>query len=319
MARVVMIPTGHAEWLGLPGAFEQLFPGHSFDVIPNEREMAADPDRYPLKGFTSSQLREAQVETPPENALELVSRAAGAAIGDELARVEGADLVVILDDTEPDNAGQPERVVAVMRAAVVKHIAELPIKFQPVTREALRLRVSFHLAVPMIESWFFGDPNGLERAVAGARWAANINRFAPTTDPEDFLVDDPSYAAATESACPEWVRRGRKKDHRTRWLSPAIDRTRHPKAYLQWLCLDPDGRHGTKYKEREHGAAALKKLDWPTLLGRSDPSHLQYLSALVSDVSDAVGEHPVTGPFSRTLSPHTVARPRDPQRVLRNL
>ena len=319
MARVVMIPTGLAEWHGLPGAFRRLFPEHTFEVLPSDEELVADPDSYPLDGFTSCALSEASEREPPESAQELVSRAAGAAVGDERARVEGADLVVILDDLEPANVGQPDRVVRVIRAAVAAHLASVLLPHRDKTRDVLRAKVSFHLAAPMIEGWFFGDPDGLERATRGVRCATNANRFAATADPEGFVVDDPDYASATESACPTWVRKGRKRRQCPRWLSPAIDRMRHPKAYLQWLCLDGNASHGTKYKESDHGAAALRDIDWAALLGREDPAHLQFLSALVSDVADAVGVHPQTGPLTRATSPWTTSRTSDPARVLRNL
>lgn len=313
-----MIPTGLAEWGGLAGAFSRLFPGNAFEVLPSEQEMDADRDRYPLDGFTSNPLREHHEQSPPESAMELVSRAAGVAVGAGRARSPRADLVVILDDLELANAQQPARVIAVMRAAVTKHLGGLDSRFQASTATALRERVSFHLAAPMVESWFFGDPAGLDRACASARHTTNANRFDDLSDPEDFTVHDPDYAAATEAACPEWVRRGRKKDQRPRWLSPGVQRDRHPKAYLQWLCLDGTSPKGTGYKESVHGVAALRALDWSGLLAR-DASHLAYLRSLIADVADVVGQPPATGVQTGKPAALTSHQTGTTGRVLRNL
>ena len=75
----------------------------------------------------------------------------------------------------------------------------------------------------------------------------------------------------------------------------------------------PDGTRNDKQ------ASALRNLDWAVLLGREDPAHLQFLAALVADVSDAVGAHPETGPLTRATSPWTTLRMSAPARVLRNL
>lgn len=305
MARVVMIPTGLAEWHGLPGAFRRLFPEHTFEVLPSAREMEAAPDRYPLDGFTSTRLTDAHEQRPPESARELIARAAQTALGDTRARVTPADLVIVLDDLEPANADQPDRVVRVMRAAVAAHLAGLTLdRIRETTARALCERVSFHLAAPMIEAWFFADPAGLDRAMGAARHASRANHFTPGSDPEDFSVTDPAYAAATEADCPAWITRGRKKGDRPRWLSPSLDRTRHPKAYLQWLCHCPGERSCTGYQERREGVAALSALDWGAVW-RVGRAQMPFLFALVADIAEATGTAPVPGAWLGARAPLT--------------
>lgn len=75
--RVAFLPTGRTEWHGLPRAFERLFPGHEFEVVPSATEVADHGDRYPLDGFTSCRLSAAHLAKPPEAATLLVQRAAG--------------------------------------------------------------------------------------------------------------------------------------------------------------------------------------------------------------------------------------------------
>jgi hypothetical protein len=305
MARVVMIPTGLAEWHGLVGAFARLFPGHTFEVLPSAREMEAAPDRYPLDGFTSTRLTDAHEKRPPESALELIARAAQTALGDTRARVAPADLVIVLDDLEPANADQPDRVLRVFHAAARAHLAGLTVdRIRQTTADALRERVSFHLAAPMIEAWFFADPAGLDRAMGAARHTSRTNRFIPGSDPEDFSVADPAYASATEADCPAWTSRGRKKGDRPRWLSPSLDRTRHPKAYLQWLCHCPGDRSCTGYQERVQGAAALRTLDWSSVWGMGR-AQMPFLFALIADIAEVTGTAPAPGAWPGARAPLT--------------
>lgn len=288
----MLVPTGRTEWEGMGSALRRLFPGHEFDRVPSDRERISHPDSFPCCGFTSSLLGARSEQCPPDSAVELVSRAAQAALGDRAQ--DAADAVVIIDDLELCNGHQPDRVVRVMRAAVQQHLDSVQGRFRDRTARALRERVSFHLAVPMIEAWFFADP--------GALTAAGVPQgIAPTLvrpDVEDFETGDAAYLAATEDLCPTWARRQNKKD-RPKWFGE--QRSHHPKGYLQWLCIDGSRRNCTTYSEAEGGAGALAGLDWAMVLGKP-AAHSRYLRAFLADLADALGESPAIGPIVEDLN-----------------
>jgi hypothetical protein len=223
--RVALLPTGRTEWRGLPGALRRLFPGDSnleFFVLPTASEVLSNPDGFPYPGFTSNALTVADEVSPPESAMELVGRAAQAALGDR--HVEPADLVVVLDDLELANAGQADRVCRVFRAAVTQHLAKLGSgAVEARTRSALVQRVSFHLLVPMVEALFFADEGALR--AAGVPEGRHVE-FTSERDPEAFVTADPEYRLATADDCPCWhqlpqERRQqvlRKKKLRPKWI-----------------------------------------------------------------------------------------------------
>ncbi len=306
--RVALLPTGRTEWHGLPVALGNLFPAHEFYVLPDEVDFRSM--RGPFHGFTSFTLTEKhENEYLLETATNLVELAAGEALGDGHDR-EAADVVVVLEDLELANRHQPARAVRVFRRTVEHHLEGMQ-GARRRTETALRERVSFHLIVPMIEAWFFGDPQALR--VAGV--PDGVEPLLDSADLEDFLTTrDVRYVGATEVACPCWVARGKKKADCPKWLGR--QREYHPKGYLQWLCHDGGAKNCTSYDESGAGAEALKRLDWKALL---DNPGLRYLGALVEDLAHALREplppmRPADGaPPATSLS----ARPQN--NVLRNL
>lgn len=310
--RVAILPTGLTEWHGLYLALEKLFPGHQFYQVPTQAEVDSDPGRFPYRGFTSSTLKPGALNDPPEDAADLISRALQEALGDRHREV--ADLVVVIDDLEIANVHQASHVVGVFRAAAVQHLSSVSGNVRLKTTTVLRERVSFHLLVPMIESWFFADPTAPARAgVPPERPVAlDVN-----DDPEEFLTADPQYLSATEDSCPCWVSKGRTKGTRPAWLG-TLPRERHPKGYLQWLCRDGEDSHCTKYGESTTGADALKGLHWGLVLSRPSPQ-LKYLASLIDDIADALGQQPVTGQLDRALAPLTARVSKNPLPLLRNL
>lgn len=311
--RVALLPTGRTEWNGLPGALQRLFPAHEFYAVPTPEEVASNPYRFPYDGFTSIELTEKHEMTPPESARELVGRAAQEALGDR-HHAAAADVVVVLDDVELCNAHQPDRVVRVFRKAVEAHLTGLQAARNR-TAAALRERVSFHLIVPMIEAWFFGDPLAL--TTAGMPSHATPQLAVP--DVEAFQTSDAAYLAARKENCPCWLLKRRKKD-RPKWLGD-LPRDRHPKGYLQWLCLDGNAKNCTTYDETDGGGRALTGLSWTALL-TSPSSRLRYLRAFLADLSDALGQAPATGQIVEDTSPPLPATrlsARSPQNVLRNV
>jgi len=307
--RVALLPTGRTEWHGLPVAFHRLFPAHEFYALPEAAVFHSKEGPY--RGFTSSTLTAQHEREPPGGVIKLVGLAAREALGDG-HDLEAADLVVVLDDLELANRDQPDLVVRVFRRAVERHLEGLQGKYKR-TAKALRERVSFHLIVPMIEAWFFGDP----RALRAAGVPEGMMPLLDGDDLEGFLVTrDIQYAGAHEHLCPCWIVNGRKKADRPKWLSNERTRTRHPKGYLQWLCHDGAAKNCTSYDESGGGARALAGLRWPVLL---DKPGLRYLGALLEDLAHALGEpmpamRPPGGP-----TPATSWTRRPPDHVLRNL
>ncbi|MEM9457937.1 MAG: hypothetical protein AAGF11_27410 [Myxococcota bacterium] len=292
-----------------------MFPGHHFYSVPTKAEVASNPESFPYPGFTGNTLTDASERTPPEAALELVSRAAQEALGDRRRRA--ADLVVVVDDVELQNAEQPARIVSVMRRAVEEHLGQIhQTRHLDKTRDLLCAKVSFHLIAPMIESWFFADSRALERAgVQGAEHAVLNDK----TDPEAFKTTDPGYLAATELDCPALAAlpAHRKKKLRPKWLG-TLPRGRYPKGYLQWLCRVPADRTCTSYSETSDGGAALAQIRWESLFSRP-PDHFGLLRALVDDLEDGLGCAPAMGRVDGEVSPLT-ARSLAPQdAVLRNI
>jgi len=312
--RVAILPTGRTEWHGLVGALERLFQGHEFYPLPTAMEVDSDRYKFPYDGFTSGPLNARHVQEPPESAFLLVERAAQEAVGDR--RQRPADLVVVLDDLELGN--EADLATQVFRAAVTQHLdglrARANIRDLEMTAAALRKRVSFHLVVPMIEAWVFADSSAL--AIAGVPDTAVVE-FGATQDPEEFATTDAAFLAASVASCPCWnqLPPGKKKNLRPKWLG-SVPRERHPKAYLQWLCIDGNARTCTTYHESGSGKDALRGLDWDTVFRRPSPQ-LRFLAALVADLADGLGQPPSTDVSTRLLAPQTANPPVC--RVLRNL
>lgn len=275
--KVAILPTGRMEWNALPGTLSRLFPEHEFYAVP---EQQLYDSKGPLDGFTSSRLRPGQ---PYQNAVGLIEKAAQEALGDR--KRAAADLVIILDDLELANSDQPEAVTAVMKDAVDLHLGcdrvSRVAAILDRTKTVLSNKVSFHLAVPMIESWLFADPEAL--ATAGVPPHPGPQLVGPCL--EDFHTGDLGYLDATEQTCPQWSSRGGRKKDRPKWLGQ--DRARHPKGYLQWLCRDGEAANCTSYDEARGGAAGLKALRWETLLAQPG---LSYLAAMLEDLAFRLGD-----------------------------
>ena len=313
--KVAILPTGRTEWHGLAPALGRLFPKQEFYCLPTEAEVRSDPDHFPYPGFTSAPLTSAQLDTPPESARELVSRAAQEALGDR--RHAAADLVFIIDDVELPNMAQLDRVVAVMRRAVEGHLSELErVGHHGRTAAVLREKVSFHLIAPMVEAWFFADDCALAAAGVPAGTAVH---FDTATDPEAFVTSDPAYLHATEADCPEWAATPtrRQKKLRPKWLG-SQPREQHPKGYLQWLCRAPGERNCTGYSETDGGNQALGNLSWPAV-GKRHPAHFALLRALVEDLVDGLASDPMFDVGSPHGNPPTTRSGAPREALLRNI
>ncbi|MEQ1568454.1 MAG: hypothetical protein ABMA64_22650 [Myxococcota bacterium] len=283
--RVGVFCTGTAEVMGLPPALGRLWPSHLFVAVP--RRLEPNGRLVPFDALTSTRLR------PDQPLGTHAKRLFDAVISELQARRDRIDLAVVVDDLELANADQAAVVVDRVRA-FARGWAE-PDKTGAKALE-LRERVSFHLAVPMLEAWFFADPPSLGLAADRAPRLVG-------DDPERFETDDPAYLEHEVRHCPQGAA----------WRS--AEPTRHPKRYLQWLFRDAPTGCGTTYKESDHGVEALRALDWRRSLARA--ASMTYLRALIRDLEDALGPSSLVGGGDEALAVSRAAAPRD--RVLRNL
>jgi hypothetical protein len=238
MARVVLIPTGRLEWEALGASLERLFPEHIFVAVPTLQELQSNEGmEFPISSFCSNPIE--KVAGRPNNADKLIKRAAYEAMKSQ--RGEKAELVLILDDLELVNHHQAQQVTEEVRAAVLRHLADPRFEqdrdLKRRTQEALRRKVSFHLARPMIESWIFADPQGPTHAGVPATSTISL---VPEHDLEDFRTQDAVYAAATAEFCICWsglparTAADQKKKNRLTpaWIKAGEVRIQHPKAYM---------------------------------------------------------------------------------------
>lgn len=303
MARVAIVPTGEMEQRGLPAALSSLFPCHDFISVPAS----------PCSSFTSDASGTAslpQQRLPkPSVAERLVQQAAFACAGGR--RGGAADFAIIIDDLEVPNLEQPDVVVDHMRQAARHHvdrIREIDRISAEETAGILKDRVSFHLASPMIEAWLLADPGGAKRAGAHPRLLPP--QLEPHCDPEFLRIVDACFLHDEGGYLPDNVKPA--------WLKKSNVRPHHAKAYLSWLCLDPEVRGATRYQESGTGAAALGGLNWPAVFPDATP-RMPFLSALINDLSAALGVQPQGLPPTLTGAQLTCISRRPREHVLRNL
>jgi hypothetical protein len=233
-------------------------------------------------------------------------------------------LVLILDDLELANADQPAVVVQSFLDGIRAHLDKLAPRLRQATSAALRAKVSLHFAAPMIESWLFADPGGLDRITA--RSPQVMVNLACGPHFEDFATADADYLADDCSGCVQWsnilARPGRLTPSKRRANEPewcrggaGLDvRTRHPKRYLAWLCGDPGAKKCSAYKERD-AATALREMDWAALMNSAD---MPFLYSLIDDLAQGLDE-PCDLPEHAVLAPRTRRKPQGEAAVLRNM
>jgi hypothetical protein len=231
------------------------------------------------------------------------------------ARAKVLDLVFVLDDLESANRDQPGVVVDSVRAAFLSHVDgyRSDESRYHALRRAVREKVSFHLAVPMIEAWFFGAPQALTQLGVFGDTPYHIR----SGDPEDFESTDRAYIAAADTVCSEWCRRRRPRADRPKWVGAGQARVFHPKGYLQWLLLEPAEKNCTRYREGVAGTDALAPIAWQRLLG--SPSAFLFLRAMVQDLSLGLGQEPSVESWAGQVSHLTAVGATRTDPVLRNL
>jgi hypothetical protein len=183
----------------------------------------------------------------------------------------GSDLVIAVDDLELANLGRANVVAAWARRAfeaeIQRQVTESYSSGSVQDRAFLRARsrCSFHLLVPMIEAYFFGDTSALARA----------NALPPSaqlrhSDLEDFATSDAGYLASVEEA----------QQQKLRDDFPWFRYEKHPKHYLAYLA----DAAGGAYDETNEGVAALSSLDWAGVASFGAP--LTFARALFQDIAD---------------------------------
>ena len=318
--RVAIIPTGVMELSGLEECLNRLFPEHEIVAVPRV------PGRLgthatPFSQCFTNRVVLAEAGDVPTDLAKVVQELAGQVYP---PRDGAADLAIVIDDLELMNVDQPGVAVEAILRTVRRHVEGARLRPHERTDLArcLRERASFHFAVPMTEAWFFASAGSVaDNGVPEDR----PHRLRGGVDPEAFETDDPLYSADDGSSCTTLLERNTRhhwEQRRAPWLvapqadAPWFTRERHPKAYRQWLCRDPNENWCTAWQESKGGAAALQKLTWRAVL--ANPAHCTYARAFVDDLADALGE-PVPFPPGGALAEHTRRKPRAGDTVLRNL
>lgn len=279
--RVTLLPTGKAELLGFQIALKRLFPKHDFHTIANNAH-----EQRPFDGFTSAPLPSPPTTTPT-NLDKIIEQAASELVPGRNPKSPPIDLLIITEDLELANLHQPQIVIDAVRFAANRHIEKLEERSQRLAdqvRVAFRNRASFHLLVPMLESWFFADHEALIRA--GVPPDRMPPRLVPHCDPEAFQADDPAFEDDTGAHCTAWLalpeRKRNSKKIKPGWLKRGPRRVKHPKDYLSWLCRSTAEKNCTCYRETHGGKEALEGLNWEVAL--STQAHCQYMRSLLLDI-----------------------------------
>lgn len=292
--RILLVVTGDLEQAALAAALRQIFPQVEFATKQTQ-------------GFTSTTLLEPDPELPPQKTAkteDLADKLLGAALptrpGDP-----PFDYAIAFEDVELANepaSGPPDvgvqrilghfalgidrclrRHAAAQAGPVVLPKGKAGRYVPPPSTDAerrrfLRERCSFHLFRPMPESLFFGDPMGVVNAAGAGATLPPIHFDPGTCDVESFQTADPGYLSPVD----QWQPPGCTGS--APWAKAR--RERHPKHYLQYL-LDPSGTRLHAYREKDHGARALKGLDWQSVVAHS--RFAQMVRALLDDVADMTG------------------------------
>ncbi|MHB8873513.1 MAG: hypothetical protein ACYC8T_07490 [Myxococcaceae bacterium] len=291
MNEVRFLVTGECERGGLAESFQRCFgsTGASFSVA-----------RCPAQSFTSSPL----TEPPSSRARDTIDKFAISLL--EEVHEHPDALVVGVDDLELQN--DPLETVAAIRAAISRGMEIRWSSLNARNRVADRMReyCSFHLLVPMVEAYFFGEPEALERAGAVRRSLFDC----VSSDPEQFQVEDAEYLAAPETTPESEPNPERRKRS---WAKKVALRRLHPKLYLKFLC-SPDDPFGAHYRETRGGVEALRMLAWARVISNGD--HVQFARALFADIADFLGT-PAPFPGAEPEATSRFAQRRD--RVLRNI
>lgn len=279
MTQVQLVVTGRCEELALHTSLRSLFPDIEF-----LRPIKVD-------SFTSTPV----VEPAPAGLVATLDKFTLKLI----EHVDASDaLVVGVDDLEFNPV--VDQVVDAVRRSIARGLDVVRSSAPHRTRlaEKLQRRCSFHLLVPMVEAYFFGDPAALARAGAN-----RPSRFdAVHCDVEAFQVVDEGFTAPPDS------------DDKRDWCRGGAQRAFHPKRYLKYL--SGDGAPGSwSYREAKEGKSALESLAWSEVTGQ--PTFTRSVRALIEDLADFCGAASPAGPGE--LVDATGRGAQRAERTLRNI
>jgi hypothetical protein len=283
-ARVGLIVTGRCEQKGLCDSLSRIFPEARFELV----------DR--VESFTCADVQELPEQAVPGTTLDKFAASVVAAVEED-----PPDLLVAIDDLELVNAPHPELVASRLRDAVRAHLDrhEWPsLAAREKVTQRVRERCSFHLLAPMVEAYFFAEPEALVRA--GAVQSSRVD--ATAIDLEEFITDDPGYLGHPVV---------RHQQKRKSWAIPMPERARHPKHYLRFLC-EPTDPLTKRYVETQGGAEALRRLDWTRVFAHKE--RVRLARSLFEDIAFGLR---VPNPFPGEGHPATAGFKK--ARVLRNL
>jgi hypothetical protein len=238
-----LITTGQCEHLALPASLARVFEHSDVEF----RSLFGRP----ADSLTSNAVSyPAPISKAPSLADKLAQRMLA-----EIERRDGPDFVFAIDDLELPNVGTPGNVTGVVSDAIRRALGTTPTHQQV---ERVQKRCSFHVLCPMLEAYFYGEPDALTRA------GAKRDPILLPLPLEDFTVGDNPYLAEKLPL-------------------------KHPKRYLQFLS---EG----SYKETQGGKTALATLDWAQVFAYQPPG-LAFAHALFEDLADALGTtSPFPGP-----------------------
>ncbi len=249
MKTVQFIVTGKCEELALHSSFRTVFPELQFNRPTRCQPMTSSSYLPPLASGVRS----------------VIDKFARSLVG---AVDEYEGLVVGVDDLEIENEGKEHLIATEVAHAVNRAISEM---FQgpKVARmqKAVRERCSFHLLIPMVEAYFFGDLSALACANL-----VQVNKFDPVAcDVEAFEVDDDRFLQPEDT------------DDKDDWCRGGRERRKHPKRYLKFLT--GNGAPGNfLYRETKGGKVVLERIDWRRVTERSH--FTRSARALLTDLSD---------------------------------
>ncbi len=289
MFRIQLIVTGDAEEAGLCESLLRCFPdrrnGRKVDWLAPRK----------ISGVTTHRLRSGDKPSEPmrklAKALLIEARRGKTGIS--------PDLVIAVDDVELHNDGQEQIIVEHLRSALKCVLEEQ--KDDTWRLEAqilLRQKCSFHLLCPMVESYFFRDPDAL--VVAGVPKSEKPQLVH--LDVEKFVTNDSSFL-------PECVVENKRRAEHLPWWR----HERHPKHYLEHLVK----RGGKMYEETGGGKKALKTINWAAI--PSAPTETRIIRSLFEDlavwfnIANPIG----LGDTHPSLFPEREVNPND--LILRNL
>lgn len=243
MTTIRLIVTGQCERMALAPALGRAFVDGVFDVLP-----------FVYDGFTTHRITQGVPLIRLDDAFE-------AALGELTRRKAQADYVVVVDDLEVANIGNASVVMAAVADAARRVAAG-----QSTHRWAnlLRTRCSAHLLAPMIESYFFSDPNAL--VIAGVPTSTQVLR--EPSDIEEFHTFDAAYLRAAHRDEVGELPFG---------SAPCV----HPKHYLRYLTA-------LAYRETHDGVAATHALKWELVL--AERAHARFLRSMFEDISWMLGQ-----------------------------